>query len=130
MFLFVPLTYFILTRPFDKKFKLINYTIEKGVPIYSAGLRTFGTAQGILLQPYRDKPFSNRFLSEIVRRRFVYQDQLYGGRINLRESATRFQIFAAKFLWLGILICVIAMILFLIHNFILYPEFAKARMQY
>jgi hypothetical protein len=91
-------------------------------------MRAIGVTIGILLQPYRHKKIKNKVLSEIVKRRFIYQDNLYGGEIDLLSYASKSQIFLAKIFWFGAAIFFTTIILVLIHNFFLYPEFAKARM--
>lgn len=128
IFLFVPIAYLLLGRPFDKKYKLQNYSIEKGLWFFSAGVRTASYALGILLQPYRDKKVKNQLFAEIVRRRFVYQDKAYGKKIDFREHATRLQKTIAVTFWLGVLVVLLMLISFGVHDFIIYPEVGRARL--
>jgi hypothetical protein len=128
IFLFVPVAYILLGRPYDKKYKLQNYTIEKDIWFFSAGVRTASYALGILFQPYREKKLKNKFFAELVRRRFVYQDKAYGKKVNFREHATKLQIAIAVIFWIGALIVLLMLLAFGVHDFIVYPEVGRARL--
>jgi hypothetical protein len=128
IFIFVPIAYLMLCRPFDKRYRLQNYTIEKGLWFFSAGVRIASYALGILLQPYRERKIENRLLTEFVRRRFVYQDKAYGKKEDFTESVTKLQLAISVIFWLGVLIFLLMLIAFGIHDFIVYPEVGKARL--
>jgi len=129
LLIFTPLSYFLLGRPFDKKFPLKFYTIEKGIWFISTGARLTGYTIGILLQPFREKKINNKFFSEVIRKVFNYQDKIYGQAINFREYATAVQKTISVFFWFGLTILLISAFLLIIHDFVIYPEVGKVRLK-
>ena len=121
-FILMPIAYLLLCRPLDKQFKMKHYTIEKGIWFFSVGVRTASYAMGILLEPYRNKKLKSKLISEVVRRRFIYQDKTWGKNVNFRDNATKLQIILSVMIWLGGFILFCTVILVAVHNFIIYPE--------
>jgi hypothetical protein len=128
IFIFVPVAYFLLGRPFDKKYEIKYFTIERGLWFVSAGVRTASYALGILLQPYRERKINNKLFAEIVKRRFVYQDRAYGKKVDFTEHASKLQKIISLLFWLGAIAVLLMLIAFGIHDFILYPEVSRARL--
>ncbi|WP_020410084.1 hypothetical protein [Hahella ganghwensis] len=122
----LPVAYFALVRPFDKKFEMKNVIFEKGIFYGSFISRLTNYTHGIVFQPYRGK-LSNRLMKRLVDGKFKYQDRLYEKKIDMRSYANRFQIGLCYLLVGSTIIMVVGIIPFLIHDFILYPEFAAAR---
>ena len=126
IFIYWPLAYWFLGRPFDKKFELKYYTIEKDTWWIGPGVRLVHYTAGILLQPYRNKKINNKLFKRIVTGRFDYQDRLYGKVIDFRKQATNSQIVISVVMWVGAALLLITIFLVVFHNFILYPEVGKA----
>ena len=122
VFLILPLTYIFIGRPFDKKFTLKYYFLEKGFWHLSVGFRLGHYVYGIFLQPYRYRKIKNKLFSETVKRRFIYQDKLYGKVIDFRACATKWQIMLANLSVIGFVIMLVMLILFMFHDFVLYPN--------
>lgn len=128
IFIFVPVAYFLLDRPFDKKYEIKYFTIEKGLWFVSAGVRTASYALGILLQPYRERKINNKLFAGIVRRRFAYQDRVYGKKVDFTEHASKLQKIISYLFWLGAIAVLLMLIAFGFHDFIVYPEVGRARL--
>lgn len=129
LFVLWPLAYFLVGRPFDREFTIKYYTIEKGPWFIGPGIRLAHYVFGIVLQSFRYKDIKSKLFSEIVKRRFAYQDKMYGTVIDFRQHASKMQLILVYIFWYGTIVLFIAAILLLLHNFILYPEFAKAKME-
>ncbi len=129
LFIYWPLAYWFLGRPYDKKYEVKYYIFEKGMLWVSPMMRLTSYTLGILLQPYRYKKIKNKLLKRIVNGRFAYQDKLYGEVIDFRKDATRLQIIISVLMHLGIMLILISMLLVLFHNFILYPEVGRASLK-
>lgn len=122
-----PLGYFFLARPFGRRFKRIGEGVfEKGIPFFSWGFRVTGFAWNIVLQPYRQKEMRNRLAARFIKGRFKYQERIYGN-VNFRKEASPFQIVLAYVLTYGMIFFLLYVYLFLIHDFVFFREFAKAR---
>ncbi|ABC30351.1 hypothetical protein HCH_03611 [Hahella chejuensis KCTC 2396] len=122
----LPVAYFSIVRPFDKKFEIRQYTLEKGIFYLSFLIRLFNYVSGILLQPYKGRPLKG-LAKRFVEGRFNYQKSVYRKSINFRAHASRFQIGLCYVLVVSTVIMFGGLIPLLIHNFILYPDFAAAR---
>jgi len=129
IFVIMPLAYIFFGRPFDKKFTLKYYTIEKGIWLYSPGFRLWGYIFGIVLQPYRYRKIKNKLFSEIVKRRFTYQDRVYDGVINFRENATKGQIVLANLMVIGTVLLFVMLVLVILHDFVIYPDVGRAALK-
>lgn len=121
----LPLAYFALVRPFDKKFEMKNIVLERGIFYGSFIVRLTNYVHGIVFEPYRGK-LSNPIARKLIDGKFGHQDQLYEKRINMRSSANPLQIVLSYILVASTIVMVGGMIPLLIHNFILYPDFAAA----
>ncbi|AZZ92288.1 hypothetical protein EUZ85_16755 [Hahella sp. KA22] len=121
----LPLAYFSIVRPFDKKFEIQEFTLEKGIFYVSFLIRLFNYVSGILLQPYKGRPLKG-LAKRFVDGRFNYQKSVYRKTINFRAHASSFQIGLCYVLVVSTVIMFGGLIPLLIHNFILYPEFAAA----
>ena len=126
IFIYWPLAYWLLGRPFDKKYEIKYPTIEKGTWWIGPGIRLVHYTAGILLQPYRQKKIKNKLFKRIIKGRFDYQDRLYGKVIDFRKDATKTQIVLSVIMWVGFVLLVISSFLFVFHNFVLYPEIGRA----
>ena len=126
IFIYWPLAYWFLGRPFDIKFEVKNYIFEKDMLWVGPGLRLVSYTMGILLQPYRFKKINNKLFKRIVKGRFDYQDRLYSEVIDFRKEATKVQIVISFMMWVGAALLFIAMFLTIFHNFVLYPEIGRA----
>jgi len=125
-FIFWPLAYWFLGRPYDKIFELKNYTIEKDTWFIGPGWRLASYTMGIVLQPYRGQRVRNKLLKRVVKGRFEYQDMVYGKVVDFRKKATKVQIIISYIMWIGFVLFMFTLILLLFHNFILYPEVGRA----
>ena len=126
IFIYWPLAYWFLGRPFDKKFEIKYPTVEKGTWWVGPGIRLVNYTAGILLQPYRQKKIKNKLFKRIVKGRFDYQDRLYGKVIDFRKAATKTQVILSVMMWVGFLLLMVAIFLVIFHNFVLYPEIGRA----
>ena len=126
LFIYWPLAYWFLGRPFDKKYKLKYYTLEKDTWWIGPGLRLVSYTMGILLQPYRYKKIKNKLLKRVVNGRFAYQDRVYGKVIDFRKDATKLQIILSIMMHVGFILLLFSGLLLLFHNFVLYPEIGQA----
>ncbi len=122
----LPLAYFTIVRPFDRKFEIKHYTLEKGIFYVSFLMRLFNYVTGILLQPYKKRPLKG-IAKRFVRGRFDYQWGVYEKSINFRAHASNFQIRLCYLMYYSTIIFFLGLPALLVHNFILYPEFATAR---
>jgi len=122
IFIIMPLSYILIARSFDKVFTLKNCTIEKGIWIYSAGFRLWFYVLGIILQPYRYRKIKNKLFSSIVKKRFKYQDIVLGKAVDLRVHASKWQVGLAKVMVIGNAIFILWIVLFMLHDFVLFPE--------
>ncbi len=129
IFIYWPLAYWFLGRPYDKKYEVKYYIFEKGMLWVSPGLRLVNYTGGILLQPYRYKKIKNKLLKRIVKGLFEHQDKLYGEVIDFRKEATRLQIIISIIMWAGFVLAIFSGFLFVFHNFILYPEVGRASLK-
>ena len=126
IFIYWPLAYWFLGRPFDKKFEIKYPTVEKGTWWIGPMARLASYTLGILLQPYRNKLIKNKLFKRIVKGRFEYQDRVYGKVVDFRKEATKIQIVISIMMWVGFLLLIITMFLVIFHNFVLYPEIGRA----
>jgi len=126
-FIYWPLAFWFLGRPFDKKFDIKYYVFEKNYLWFGPGVRLVSYTMGILLQPYRHKKINNKLLKRIVKGRFEYQDRAYGKVIDFRKEATKFQIIISIMMHVGFFLLLLAGILLIFHDFIIYPEVGSAR---
>ncbi|ABC30350.1 hypothetical protein HCH_03610 [Hahella chejuensis KCTC 2396] len=122
----LPVAYFTLVRPFDKKFEIKYYTLEKGIFYVSFLMRLFNYVAGILVQPYKDKPLKG-LAQRFVNGRLGYQERVYKKTVNFRAHASGFQISLCYIMLISTVILFVGVIPLLIHDFILYPDFAAAR---
>ncbi len=129
IFILTPLAYIFIGRPFDKKFALQYYVLEKGLWHVSIGIRLWNYFLGIFLQPYRSRKIKDKLVSKFVTGRFNYQDRIYGKVIDFRAGATKWQIMLANLMVIGGVLFLVFFILFAFHHFILYPELGKAALR-
>ncbi|WLQ16124.1 hypothetical protein O5O45_09375 [Hahella aquimaris] len=122
----LPLAYVAVVRPFDKKFEMKNIILERGIFYGSFVVRLTNYVHGIVFEPYRGK-LSNPIAKRLIDGKFEYQDRLYEKRINMRSSANSLQIALSYILIASTIVMIVGVIPLIIHNFILYPEFAAAR---
>jgi len=125
LFIFWPLAYWFLGRPYDKKYEPVNYIYEKGMWWISPMARLTSYTLGIVLQPYRHKKINNKLLKRIVKGRFAYQDKVYAKVIDFRKEATKLQISLSYIMWIGFALLLITAFLVVFHNFVLYPEIGR-----
>lgn len=128
IFILTPIAYIVICRSLDKQFKLKHYFMEKDMWFISSGVRTASYAMGILLEPYRDKKLNSKFIADIVRRRFIYQDKTWGPGVRFRDKATKLQIILSGIFWIGVLVFFCFLVLVVVHDFIIYPEVGQARL--
>lgn len=126
--LLYPLGYFVLLRPFDRRFKKLGMeTIELLLPkFHNAAFRTLGYACYIVLEPWRGKKIKNRVFARYLDGNFKGQVRMFGP-VNFRKKATRFQVFVAYFIIYGFIWSLSLCFLYAVHNFVLFPEFTKVR---
>ncbi|WP_241567061.1 hypothetical protein [Hahella sp. KA22] len=103
-----------------------NIVLERGIFYGSFIVRLTNYVHGIVFEPYRGK-LSNSIAKRLIDGKFGHQDQLYEKKINMRSSANPLQIVLSYILVASTIVMIGGMIPLLIHNFILYPEFAAAR---
>lgn len=97
-FCFVWIVYFAVARPLDRKLPpMQNYTLERGAWFNSSIIRLVGYVSSALLQPYRGRK-NGKLLGAIVRRRFAYQDLVYGQKVDIRKELTRGQLYLC-YIW-------------------------------
>lgn len=126
LFIYWPLAYWLLGRPFDKKFEIKHYTFEKDTWFVGTGLRLVSYTMGILLQPYRYKKIKNKLFKRIIKGRFEYQDRIYGKIVDFRKEATKLQLIISIMMHLGYVLFMLTIFLIIFHNFVLYPEIGRA----
>lgn len=121
----------IITKPFDKRYrhKLVHTPLEEGAYISGAFFyRLMLYIKGILLQKYRYR--ENRgILKRFVNGTFLYQDAVFEKEVNLEQEATIIQIFVSKFYIISFTVMVLTMPAMLVHDFIIYPEWAAAHIE-
>ena len=126
VFIIQPLAYIFIVRRFDKKYTLKNYTFEKGFWPFSPMLRLWNYIFGIVLEPYRYREIKNKLFSEFVKRLLNYQDRVYGKTIDFRADASKGQILLANLAVTGGTLLLVMLLLFTLHDFVLYPEVGRA----
>jgi len=121
LFLLTPLCYFILGRPFDRKFEMKTYFFEKGFP-GSFMIRLHNYTQGIAFHSYRDGSKTKSLLAKYVNKHFTYQSRLYGRVIDFHKHATKLQLFIGYLYFYSTIIFMVGLLSFLAHDFILFPN--------
>lgn len=114
-------------RPFDQKFKPVaQETLERGIPYVSQLFRIYNYAWGIVAESYRDEIIENRVGARLVSGLFEYQDRVYG-KVSFRRHASRFQVGLAYILSYGWIFILIYLFFYIVHDFVLFREFAQAK---
>lgn len=123
----LPTAYISIGRKFDKAYELKYYTIEKLAWFIGPGIRLTHYCLGILLQPYRNKRFKNKLVAELMKRRFTYQDKMYGKIVDFREVASTTQVFISYVYCFGFFAILLSAFLLIVHDFIIFPGISSAR---